>query len=288
MNVVLSTQTKLKIARLIYRGVKLFSGTGDTNQVECRRGGLNWKLDLSQGIDLSIYVLGAFEPKTSRALRSRIQPGMTVLDIGANVGAHAVPMASWVGPQGKVYAFEPTEWAFNRLSQNRQLNPQLHGSLNLVHAALVAPGASTGKQSFYSSWSVGDVPNGNGATHPVHGGNLQSTGNAKFVTLDDWVEQTGLSRIDLIKMDIDGHEVQALQGAARSLERFHPPILMELAPTALAETGTSAIELITLLKQHGYEFWDERGKRRLPSDPAQLAAMPAQGGSINILAKVPA
>ena len=71
-------------------------GKGDL--VEIRRGGYNWALDLHEGIDFSIFLLGGFEPRTLRLYRKLLgrQEGEIVLDIGANIGAHTLPLAKLV------------------------------------------------------------------------------------------------------------------------------------------------------------------------------------------------
>jgi 23S rRNA G2069 N7-methylase RlmK/C1962 C5-methylase RlmI len=94
----LSTKTKLKIATALYKSAHYSRAMfGGKDLVHCKRGGVNWELDLTEGIDLAIYLFGRFERSTSLALQRAIRPGMTVLDIGANVGAHALPMALWAG-----------------------------------------------------------------------------------------------------------------------------------------------------------------------------------------------
>ena len=91
---------------------------------EVARGGVNWRLNLTEGIDFSIYLLGAFEPITVAACARLIKPGDTVLDIGANIGALALPMARMAGPSGKVYCFEPTDYAFKKLTANLGPEPR--------------------------------------------------------------------------------------------------------------------------------------------------------------------
>ena len=151
----LSTTTKIKIARALKRAVvatRSALGRPPTHFVGTR-GGIRWNLDLDQGIDLAIFLFGRFEPTTARLINSLIGHGMVALDIGANIGAHALPMAKAVGPTGRVYAIEPTEWAYQRMAANRALNPSLEQSLVMLHALVGAPGASA-PETFFSSWSL--------------------------------------------------------------------------------------------------------------------------------------
>ena len=114
-----SVRQKLFIARLLNRSLRLLRGLlGRDMHVRCRRRGINWDLDLNEGFDLSIYLLGAYEPRSLNAYRPLIRPGFVVFDIGANIGAHALHFAQLVGEHGRVYAFEPTRFALEKLRQN--------------------------------------------------------------------------------------------------------------------------------------------------------------------------
>ena len=102
----LTTKTKVSLASLAYK----FIATGRTmagknNRVTVRRRGLMWSLDLSEGIDFSIYLLGAFERSTVITLEKLVKPGDVVFDIGANIGAHTLGLARSVGSAGRVFAF---------------------------------------------------------------------------------------------------------------------------------------------------------------------------------------
>ncbi|MSO73187.1 MAG: FkbM family methyltransferase, partial [Rhodospirillaceae bacterium] len=115
----MKTRTKILIAAMLsraVRGLRRLLGAGRVGEFD--RGGFRWRLDLGEGIDFSIYLLGSFEPITLGACRRLINPGDTVLDIGANIGALTLPMARMTGEAGKVYAFEPTAYAFEKLRAN--------------------------------------------------------------------------------------------------------------------------------------------------------------------------
>jgi hypothetical protein len=111
----LSTKSKIFIARVLLKPViatrSLFRLP---SSVITTRRGLTWSLDLTEGIDLAIFILGGFELKTLRRYKKLIREGDVVLDIGANVGSHTLPLAQLVGHAGKVFAFEPTAWAFEK------------------------------------------------------------------------------------------------------------------------------------------------------------------------------
>jgi FkbM family methyltransferase len=280
MNFHISTKAKLRIASKLYKGVHFFrSFFSGKDLVIAKRGKVTWELDLSEGIDLSIYLFGRFERSTSKALQELVQPGMIVLDIGANIGAHALPMASRVGTTGWVYAFEPTDWAFNRLKRNQSLNPSISHSLTPVQCALTDD-ASEMPKAFHSSWNLKE----NSDTHPVHGGRLEKASDSAFMSLDEFVDKNSLTRIDLIKMDVDGFEMKVLRGAKNSLKKFKPLILFELCPHVLNEHSTSAKDLLGLLHEIGYSFFSENNKRLNLSIDEIINQVP-DGGSLNLIAQ---
>ena len=82
------TPVKIFLAKILYKGIKLFHiyPGNDHKKVICHRDNLNWSLDLSEGIDLSIYTFGKFEATTSALFNRIVKPDMIVFDIGANIG----------------------------------------------------------------------------------------------------------------------------------------------------------------------------------------------------------
>jgi len=100
---------------------------GKNNCVTVRRRGLMWSLDLSEGIDFSIYLLGAFERSTTITLEKLVKPGDVVFDLGANIGAHTVVLAQLVGGAGQVLAFEP-----QRILWGKNLAVFLIGTIELL------------------------------------------------------------------------------------------------------------------------------------------------------------
>ena len=115
----ISTSAKIRIARIL-SALVLFSRklARLTPNVVARRRGVTWELNLAEGIDFAIYLLGGFEVRTLRSYETLIREGDVVLDIGANVGAHTLPLAQLVGKTGHVYAFEPTRYAYSKQLAN--------------------------------------------------------------------------------------------------------------------------------------------------------------------------
>lgn len=279
-----TTRQKIVVAALIQRCVMSLRRLGGRDEhAQVVRRGIRWSLDLKEGIDFSIWLLGAFEPGTLRSYARLLRDGDIAVDIGANIGAHALHIARCVGERGRVIAIEPTEFAYEKLCRNLAMNPMLAARVSACQAMLIAPGASTEPEPVYASWPLAAQSN----LHPLHLGQLMSVRGARALSLDELLVPFGLERIDFVKIDIDGHECAALRGARGTLARFQPVIVMEFAPYVLRERGSSLEELLALLAPIGYRFVDADTDTSLPSDATALEALIPHGGCRNVVALPP-
>ena len=281
----LKTKHKIALARMMQALVmparELF-GRGSVSEVT--RGGIRWRLDLREGIDFSIWLLGAFEPETVRSYKRIVKAGDVVLDIGANIGAHTLPLAQAVGESGRVIAFEPTDYAFAKLSQHLAMNPVLAPRISCLQVMLEdSDRGSAPTTGLYSSWPL----KAEDGLHDLHQGRLMSADGATVRSLDSVMQQLGVQQIACVKLDIDGFECGMLRGARKILSATHPKIIMELAPYALEEQGCSLEELISLLRELGYYLFTLSSGTPLPFDIAYLNRLIPPGSSLNILARVP-
>jgi FkbM family methyltransferase len=286
----LSTRSKIALARAA-RGI-VSAGRrvcGATDRAEVTRGGIRWDLDLGEGIDFAIYLMGGFELRTLRLYRSLVQPGWVVLDVGANIGAHTLPLAELVGPTGRVVAFEPTRFAFDKLSRNLLLNAGLATRVAPLQMALLGSAEERVPDTIYSSWPLegGGSSAAQGELHEVHGGRLCSTEGARAAMLDEVVASLGLGRWDFMKLDVDGHEPAVIRGAARSLARFRPTILMEWAPSCFEGMDDAVEEALGVLRGCGYTFTPVGSTRPFELTRASLASVVQPGASRNLLLSAP-
>lgn len=275
----LTTRTKIALAAAVQRPVTAImrlSGRGP--QIQATRSGLRWNLDLDEGIDFSIWLLGAFERATVAAYSRFVRPGMTVLDIGANIGAHTLPLARLVGDAGRVIAVEPTQWANRRLRANLMLNPELERRVLVRQVMLVGSEQEPLPDSIYASWPLHGTD-----VHPKLRAQAKSTEGAQAITLDALLEREGIERVDFVKLDVDGHECAVLRGGLASFKRHRPVMIMELSPYGFAEAGGSLEELLSLLSECGYRLRELGSDRALPMDAAALQSMIPDGGGINVV-----
>jgi FkbM family methyltransferase len=279
----LSTRHKIFIARSAYRiihGVRRLLQLHD--RVVVTRGGLRWELDLGEGIDFSIYLLGGFERSTIAAYSRVIRPGDVVMDIGANIGAHTLPFARLVSSGGKVIAFEPTAYAFGKLERNVSHNPDLAARLRLERIMLTDAEDAQPVPQLHSSWPLRAE---NRSRHATHLGVLADTTGAQATTLDEYVRRHRLERVDFLKIDVDGNECHVLRGSTQTLARYRPGILIEFMPYGLDEAGESFAHLIALLKTTGYHFFRIPHLVQLPDDEDALRRLVPTGGGINVLCR---
>src|ERR1700736_6099767 len=151
----MKTTHKIAAARAMYRVVRAARAfAGRTSHEIVVRDGIAYDLDLSQGIDFAIYLGNIYERQTKAALRKLVSPAALVLDIGANIGAHTLHLAQLVGPNGRVIAFEPTDYAFRKLGRNLELNPELGARVTACHCFLTEHDEDQVPSAIYSSWPL--------------------------------------------------------------------------------------------------------------------------------------
>ncbi len=187
--------------------------------------GVRLELDLRTEKDLW---LGSYEPELQAALPFFLKAGMTAYDLGANLGYVTLMLASGVGPSGQVHAFEPLPDNLERLRRHLELN----AAADQVRVVPAAVGAARGRVRFFvhPSAAMGKVEGSAG--RPLAD---PQTILVDLIRLDDYVFEHGNPAPDLIEMDIEGGEGQALQGMRRVLNEVQPVVLLEVhGPEAAA------------------------------------------------------
>lgn len=276
----LSTKQKIALAAGTNRLVRIWRGLlGQKMTGQFRRGGINWQLDLNEGIDFSIYSLGNFEPNTVRFYSKLIRPGDVVFDVGANIGAHALNFARLVGPTGKVYAFEPTLSAVRKLEANLALNPDLKPQVTLYHSFCSHAGDKSIPTEIYSSWPLVSQP----GLHPKHLGALQAVGNPRVIVLDQLVNELGLACTDLIKLDVDGNEIKVLKGCGEILRRHHPKVIAEIVPYVMAERGENMEDFWQPFRDNNYKMRTFDSATEIPLETEYFDRNFPAFSSVNVL-----
>jgi len=134
-----------------------------------------------------------------------------VVDGGANLGHISIFFSKQVGVKGRVYCFEPDKFNIERLNSNRQLNVDLHENINIEDLLL-----------WNENILVDFEESGTVASSAVWFSDKANVVKKQAVTLDSWAKKLELSRLDFIKMDIEGAEIEALDGCVEVIKQFKP------------------------------------------------------------------
>ena len=196
---------------------------------------------------------------------SLVQKEQVVIDGGANVGLYSVLFSRIVGSQGKVFSFEPTPPTFAQLEKTL-----LRSGAKNVKAHSFALGSKTERATIHLPEGV----SGHAALEP-HG---EAWGNVtvepyevEVRRLDDWAEEIDLDRLDFMKLDLEGAEPLALEGAAQTLSKHLPSIHLELSPSFMKDFGCSVENLKETLEKIGYDtLLGFRDKHDLPQPLGDL------------------
>jgi FkbM family methyltransferase len=199
------------------------------------------KLDLAELIQRHIY-LGVFEPEETALVRNLLRPGMTVVDVGANVGYYTALAASRVGKQGRVFSLEPSPYACERLRTMVEVN-----GLTNVQVCPVALGERAGELPLYLGSHKNHSP-----TLVAHEG-VAPAALVPVRTFDECLDEWCLDYVDLLKLDVEGWEPKVFSGASGALRarRIHA-VLCELNDHWLRRNGSSASALWQMLLGAGF------------------------------------
>lgn len=216
---------------------------------------LRWYYDIklvaypSDEIGYEIFRSGKFEPNEFYFLDKILEKGMTFIDVGANMGLFALFASKKVGKEGIVIAIEPSDREFYRLKTNIELN-------ELINIYPIKVAASNHKSVAELLVARQDHAGHNTLGNFAHNCSvLEKKQSVQTDTLDNLFNIKRLNKVDFIKMDTEGHELFALQGAVNILKRFHPILLIELSDISLVQQGCDSGQICDFLNELGYKIY---------------------------------
>ncbi len=209
------------------------------------------------GIKLNLYtdskfsdilVYEQFEINEQCFLKYFLKKNGIFIDMGSNIGLYSLIASKIIGRKGRVYSFEPTPETFLRLKQNVFLNKKKNISLYNIALSNIS-----GRQEFsishdgYDAWNSFSKPSGGKVIEKIL---------VNSITFDDFIYQNNLKGIDLIKIDVEGWEINVLKGGQNYFNKStSAAIIIEFTDINLQGAGFSSKELYNLLLSFGYQLF---------------------------------
>ncbi len=217
------------------------------------KDGVIFELDIHDYV--SHYLYFGFKDKGHLQLMQLVKPDFVVLDIGTNYGTTILQFASLVGKEGYCFGFEPDKINYSICQNQLQLN-----NFKNVEVANIGLGAAEDElfmvvesESNRGRNKVSDKPN-------------QNSEKIKIRKVDDWVSEKQIKQIDLIKIDVEGFEMNVLQGSLETMKQFKPICFVELDDENLRQQGSSAREVIDYFIQLNYNVANAETGTKVTSD----------------------
>lgn len=218
-----------------------------------KRDGINYRLNLYDYIDWWLYF--GIKDHGRDELYALVKKDSVIFDVGTNVGETLLNFAKLTSPEGHVHGFEPDSINFKRCMDNVKLNNFTNISINQKGLGNVA-----GKFSL-----MVDTPSNRGGNRIAQNVLEKSTETIEVITLDRYAEENKIRKLDLIKIDVEGFEMNVLKGAIGTLTSLKPILFVELDNNNLIEQKSSAKELIAFLEQLNYSIYNAQTNEKITS-----------------------
>jgi FkbM family methyltransferase len=205
------------------------------------------QVDVRTASGVGLYRFG-HPDRDIQLIRALLSPGDLFVDGGAHIGLITLVGAAKVGRTGKVIAFEPASLTRQALLKNLELS-----GFGWVEVRSEALADTSGERTFtgftVDAWGSSSFVPPDG----LPGRRVEET--VRTITLDEVVPVSDYGRLRVIKLDLEGAEYAALQGARHLLETVRMDLIIELEPDHLCRQGASVAAVETLLREYGYQFY---------------------------------
>lgn len=200
---------------------------------------------LNGGVDDDIYTTGMWEPEITDLLKQYLPKEGTFLDIGANIGYHSLFAASLLSETGSVIAFEPLPRLYSQMSKSVRENSFTHVTIHNV--------ALSNKEGFGELSLVDENIGASSLQSVQQERSVSEVVKVSLNKLDNYLPT--LTRVDLIKIDIEGSEFEALKGGRELLETYKPVIILEFSPQVYEKEALGkSLDLFNFIKNLGYSI----------------------------------
>jgi len=204
--------------------------------------------------------LGVYEQDEIKLFKSLIKPGMTILDIGANIGYYTLVASHHAESSGKVLSFEPEPENYKILKKNTQ------NKKNTQVFQYALGDKKTEKKLYLSSSNKGKH-----SLAPLEG--ESNSIQVPIITLDEVLQEINIDKVDIIKMDIEGAEALAFAGMSETLKKSPTCIIFcEFYPEALTLMGSNPLNFLSDLSNRGFVIYEIEKEEKKHIPPESFAA----------------
>lgn len=242
------------------RRYRFFQDIKDSNLVlksRLRHSGVVLPLNIGEWIQYWMFMEGAYEKQLVDFLLPYVKD-RTFFDVGANVGSYTMSLSK---SAKRIYSFEAS--SFNAGMLNNFVTIAKLENIEVINKAV---SSTSGDQiTLYSS------PDTGGNNTQFHdfgsGGECVDT-----ITLDQFVQDRKIEKVDVIKMDIEGSELAAFMGAGEILSKHRPLLLIEFHALVAKQAGWELVDLYNLISHYGYNSYELIKRKLIPLDRARLSS----------------
>ena len=198
-------------------------------------------------VDNEIFLQGSYEPEFLKLIKNNLDKGDTFVDIGANIGQHSLFASEVVEQKGKVISFEPIPLIYDQFNTSIAENNKRNKCEN-IYLYNYACGEKDYETVIYTS----DINMGASSMVDKSRGKQVSI---KVIKADEILKLE--NRVDLIKIDVEGYEYEALIGLEETIKKFHPKVIIEYSPCYYVnEKEVSKRLILEFFLERGYEIFD--------------------------------
>jgi FkbM family methyltransferase len=232
-----------------HRGLKFFLkaanslGIADKTYKKKLSYGFYMLLNPTEHIQQQLFWYGYYEKELGIILKKILRPNDAFLDIGANIGYFSL-LAANNSPTIKVISFEPVNDLFQKLNENISIN-----NIKNIMSVNTAVGETNEEKELFIS--ANDNLGMSSFQQPENYSGKKE--KVKVVAIDDWFKTSGLNKIDLIKLDVEGSELATLKGMKEVLQNQRPALIVEVNPETLGMFGLKPVDIFDYLNQLNFD-----------------------------------
>lgn len=231
--------------RVIYRVTKMEIHRGSL--VKTNIDGVSFNFDLTN-LFIAYWYIG-FPPEEILFYKRELKPGDVFIDVGANIGFMSAIAASAVGTGGQVHSFEPVPEYYLKLETLAKDNPNYHIVTN--QCAL----GDTKGTIIINTKKEENIGGSTVVPGLVSEESIRERIEVPLITLDAYIKEKGITKVSVIKIDVEGFEFPVLRGAELVLRQFKPTILCEITPAAYSLLDSSVTDLFKYMSEFNYKCY---------------------------------